>query len=94
MTLTPTIKVTAEVDGKALLELQPKDRGFGPLGISHPEYHGVELPGRYDPGKERCSIAQPALVAQPQRVVIRARYIKNNQPIGEYSQNMTVVTNP
>ena len=35
-----------------------------------------------------------SLVAQPQRVIIRARYIKNNQPIGEYSQNTTVVTNP
>jgi len=93
MTMTPTINVTPEVDGKMFLHcsrstadavrweyLIPNTTGWSFLADTTRAKNVVQLPS--------------SLMAQPERVVIRARFIKNNLPIGEYSQNMTVVTNP
>ena len=93
MTMTPVITVTAEVDGKALLHCSKKTADSVRWEYLVPNTSGWSFLA--DTTRAKSVVQLPnSLVAQPQRVVIRARYIKNNQPIGEYSQNTTVVTNP
>ena len=93
MTMTPVIKVTPEVDGKMLLHGSRSTADAVRWEYLIPNKSGWNFLA--DTTRAKSVVSLPAsLMAQPEKVVIRARFIKNSQPIGEYSPGYTIVTNP
>ena len=93
VTMTPQVKVEAREGGKLYMHCSRSTADAVRWEYQFPETAGWNFLA--DTTRAKNVLPLPAsLLAEPQRLVIRAHYIKNNQPLGEYSPGYTIVTNP
>jgi hypothetical protein len=93
MLITPTISAVPMPDGK--VQFKCSKMGMDAVRVEYklPNVEGWNVAGEFTTAKTVASLPDN-LKAQPERVLYRARLLKKNEPVGQYSSVISVITNP
>ena len=93
MLITPTIAAVPMPDGK--IQFKCSKMGMDAVRVEYklPNVEGWAVAGEFTTAKTVVSLPDN-LKAHPERLLYRARLLKKNEPIGQYSSVISVITNP
>ena len=93
MLITPVLSATPIPDGK--IQFKCSKMGMDAVRVEYklPNVEGWHPGGDFTTAKTVTSLPE-TLKVNPEKVLYRARLLKKNEPIGQYSSVITVITNP